>query len=272
MWKHLLIPLVVGLILNVIVAKIWPTNQGEGSWRQLYSRENAVFVAGVILTYLLLMYYQTTKDTSFVFRGTELAKLDEALSDATNYFALGTLRTAEWFDPISQVFLARITKRRLQGGFRDERILLLADRRDEQDLDLLYLEGYYAKRLIEIHESWGTPLAFLRAAELREVLAKLGKDNQRKLLLRDYWRRCPKWLVQRLPLSWNIRRLDLAVIGHSAGSKSVLLVRKENEELRVDHLTSSIDPYINFVEQIRNVIYKPGSQELNAAHDFTKYY
>lgn len=274
---HLIVPLVVGSLFNAT----WVHFATAHPWRQfrndLVSPDNLVFALGVALTYLVIMYRQVKKETAMTIRGNDLAVLDEELNKASKYFATGAIGLQEWFDPVSQVFLSSITAHKLDDpNFRDERTLLFVSSGQMKMLDLPVLEGYYAERLVDIHINHRTPLGFLKPEEVRSILNDL-QPNTRKTI-RAYPRWCkwlPEWILDRTPwiVGPGIRRLDFAFITREDNSKSVLLVRKEGENLRVIRVPSEqIPAYEELVNSIKKRIYKPGTTEIEAAHDFIKYY
>jgi len=276
LWLHLLIPLFMGSLFNAFVSHWRLRHLWRQFWHDWGSAENLLFAAGVGLTYLVIIYYQTKKETAVTIQGNELAVLDETLSTASDYFATGAIGLREWFDPIAQVFLSRIIRcKLLDPSFRDERVLLFATRRQVEALGFQHLDGYYAERLVDVHLSYGTPLAFLKPAEVREVLRELSETERQELELYPAWIPwIPSWYMRKAPLSWMIRHLDFAFVTHQDGSHSALLVRKEGETLRILHLDNEQSkPYEALTKLLQKRIYKSnGSPEINAAHDFTRYY
>jgi hypothetical protein len=278
-WLHLIIPLLVGLLFHSLVSHYREGRGWETLLKDLMSFQTAVFVVGLFVTYLLIMYHLIKKETSMKIRGTDLALLDGTLAQAHSYFATSTIGMEEWFDPISQVFLACIVKRKLQQqAFRDERVLLFSRRGEIEELNMPYLDGYYARRVAELHIHWGTPLGFLGRRDIFGALSELSFEERKKLGCYPGWLAwCPDRLLRSIPLNWvrvRMPELDFALVENQDGNKSVLLVSKRGEDVRVFRVTKTdvVSAYAKFVETMRGCLFKAGGTHLAEEHDFIKFF
>jgi hypothetical protein len=278
LWQHLLIPLVVGLIFHAVVTHYTLGRTWAALLAELISFDGVVFISGVFIPYVFIMYYLIRKETSTRLAGTDLAVLESVLSKAKSYFATSTITMEEWFDPISQVFHSTIIKRQLQDpGFTAERILLFCKRKAIRELDSCFLEGYYAKRLAEIHIQLGTRLGFLSRSDIVAILATLSFDERKALGCFPRWTIfCPDKLLAKFRSGWispRLRQLDFAVVEGNANLKTVLLVSKEGESVRVRSIEGdAASPYITLGEHVKKRVHKSGSGELAETYDFVKFF
>jgi len=181
------------------------------------------------------------------------------------------------FDPISQVFLASVIGRKYQQNqLLDERVLLFFRDRDIHALDLPYLDGYYGRRLAEIHFQYQTPLAFLRPDEIFDILGAFSFEERVALGCYPSW--TPHRLASRILLRWirrRLRNLDFAFVEERNAGASVLRVSKEGEKLRVMRITGeTLKPYAKLVDLIKQRIYGTGSEprQLDVEHDFVRFF
>lgn len=260
--QHLLIPLLFGIFCGLIVLWIKHKDLGE-AFKQIFSWEKFAEVTAIILTYCLLMAFQVYKDTAIEFGGTDRAVLYSKLDNAKTYFATSAIPIEEWFDPISQVYFSAILKHKLQQHVpvHDERVLLLFDREEDLELRTPYLTGYYGRSLAAIHSSLGIPLGFLRRAEILDLLSNLT-DAERGVL--GY---TPGWKsMSRIP------ELDFALVERQDGTKTVLRVGKDGENLRITPVEGpDIVAFQPFVDLIRE---RTGSKkgQFDPQHDFIRFY
>jgi hypothetical protein len=262
---HLIVPLIVGLLFHAVAVHFVHQTPWSESLNDLWSLEAIIFVAGLLLTYILIMYYLIRSETSARISGTDLAVLDSMMKESVSYFATSTIRMQEWFDPISQVFLSTITKRKLQPpSFRDERVLLLWRRGELDDLHSMFLDGYYARRLSEVHIQCGTPVAYLSRQEIIEIVEKLSPQEQQHL------GRSAHPSVSKL---WpRLRQLDFALI-EKKDAKHILRVSKKGQNVRIERVPADhVASYERFVALIRERVYRTGTTEFDEAHDFGKFF
>jgi hypothetical protein len=265
LWFHLVLPLIVGLIFHAVAVHFIRKIPWSQSLSDLWSSESLLFVVGLLLTYTIIMYVQIRKETSARISGTDLAVLDSLMKDSASYFATSTIRMKEWFDPISQVFLSSITKRKLQqSGYRDERVLLFCRRGELEDLHSMFLDGYYARRLSEIHIQSGTPVAYLSRQEIIKLVGELSPEQQKHLgystnpVLSKFWPR--------------LRQLDFALVEKN-GANHVLRVSKKGQNVRIERVPQDrVASYEEFVSLIRQAVYRAGTTEFDEAHDFARFF
>ena len=261
---HLIVPLIVGLLFHAVAVHFIHQTPWSESLSDLWSLEAIIFVAGLLLTYTIIMYFLIRSETSARISGTDLAVLDSMMKDSVSYFATSTIRMKEWFDPISQVFLSTIIKRKLQQtSFRDERVLLLWRRNELDDLHSMFLDGYYARRLSEVHIQCGTPVAYLSRQEIIAIVKKLSPQEKEHL---GYSRS----VVSKI---WpQLRQLDFALI-QKKDAKYILRVSKKGQNVRIERVAEDhVASYERFVALIRERVYQTGTEEFDDAHDFGKFF
>lgn len=282
--SHLLIPIIVGMLVEAIIAYL---NDKASDWlairHYLFSPERIGLYVGVLSTYIFLMYFFIRRDTDIGLKKLALAELDETLENAVDYFAIGTIRIREWFDPATEVYFATILKRRVAcSGFRHERVLCFFTRADVKNLASPYLDGYYAKCLREVHSQFGIPLAFLERPQIFNILNGLNV-KQRKLLRLYRWpiSWLPEQVLINIRLNWlrrRIRRLSFSLVELKSGQKCAIRFSKRGQTLgleRVDDV-ETVQAYASIAQAVKNVIYWPSvgcsPPLLKAKHDFGKYF
>lgn len=287
--QHLLFPLIVGMLVEATIARWQHTGNGwRGFMPYLLSYERAGLILGIVMTYLLLMYYFIKKDTDIGMKRIGMAELEAALDHATEFFAIGTIRLREWFEPVTQAYFTAIATRSLTGHrhLHCTRVLFFFTNSDMKNVDNLYLDGYYAKRLTEIHERFKAKLAFLKRREIFEFLNELSIEDRRALGCYPLW---INWLgektlekMRKIPLSLlrrRIRKLAFALVKHDDGQLSVVLFTKHGQtlDLEVIEEPDRIKPYSTLVNSIRAQIYKDPDAPLEklmlkVRYDFSKYF
>jgi hypothetical protein len=263
---HLVVPLIVGLLFHAVAVHVARHISWWNSLSELWSFESIVFVAGALLAYIIIMYFLIRRETSARIHGTDLAVLDSVMSEAASYFSTSTISMQEWFDPISQVFLSSIIKRKLQSAtFQDQRILLFWRRGELDDLQSMFLDGYYARRLSEIHIQYGTPVAYLSRQEIIEVVRKLPPEDKKRLGCST------NPVISKL---WpSLRQLDFALVVSKNGAKHVLRVSKKGQNVHIDRVPEDhVVSYEFVLRLIKDIIYKRGTMQFDEAHDFTRFF
>jgi hypothetical protein len=276
---HLIVPLVVGLLVDVLAAHWLSGQDWIPALTALWSFETIGLIVGVVGAYILIMFHLIRTETSVKFGAQDLAILNGTLGTAASYFATSTIGMKEWFSPISQVFLANIVGQRLRRAqFQDARVLLMCRPGEFDDLEAPYLDGYYAQHLAELHLHYQTPLAFLRRAEILAILRELSSQDRKGLGCFPRWLRWLPWvLLDRLGTSAirrNLPELDFALVHSMTGEKSILRVSKKGQNVRIRSITGeAIQPYEKLVELIsRRVSARnaTGEPQLDDAHNFVK--
>lgn len=274
---HLLIPLVVGLFVEAVYANIWNKVAWSHLPAHLLSADRLVLYAGILAAYVVVVGVLITSETNIGLRRLELNALALRLRGATRLFAVAPTPLEEWFDPAAQVYLATIFGERLSvQPFRYERVLLFHSRSTRTNLNSDYLDGYYAKCLIDIHKRLGIDLYFLEWNDLSALLNQL--TPQQKVYIGYYptWATLgPDWLTK--VLLWPVRRrrvLKIAggVIEDSAGVVSAFRFAKRENIVDVEvQPKARAEAYVHFVGLIKGVIYTP-DDVVDPIHDFTTYY
>jgi hypothetical protein len=175
---HLVLPLLGGFLAEIGYGYLSPSEPGGSPWKEvLYSRSKIV-AAGILVTYFAVMYIETKRETSVRFVDEDLDELRKIMSSASEVFATSTLPMEEWFQPISQVYFSIIVKQRFhRPEFKHERIILFFTQRDFDDVDLPYLDGYYARRLADLHLEYEIPLSFIKSKDLEQILKSLKPET-----------------------------------------------------------------------------------------------
>jgi len=283
---HLLIPLIGGIIVEGIfeAAVASRTHKVESwisfSWVYLYSLRTLTLIAGVTVSYLLVMYILIKKETRVRTDDTSLAVLQDTLNDAKNYYGLSIIPLDEWFDPSVQVYLAKLLNRKLApDDFTHERTLLFFSRLEFMKATVPLTDEYHNGRcLAHMHKDCDIPLLFLRRETIFDILERMSPEDKQALGFYPPW---TEWRLsrrlRRLPLHRLRRRveqMDFAVVERSDDTMAVLRVAKCGEEVRVDQETTgtAAEPYIRLLTEIRNTVYNPRTKRLKANHDFVRIY
>jgi hypothetical protein len=260
---HLLIPLVVGLLIEF----------GAGFLERKYGGPVLKWVGpfapilGFVGAYLVVMYFVFRSETNVGMKRIESTKLKEALKGATGYFAVGAIGLREWFEPSPQVYLATVMKRKLDDrNFRYDRVLLFS-RAAYKDLDSFYLNGYYAKALTNIHDSHGIRLAYLTPEEIEVIMKDFSLVEGKAI---GYY---PRWLSERLlsrtPRSWRgiwTRKLALGVVEYADRSR-VMPFSKHRMIVDIDESKPDARPaFDKLLTEIKKRVYN--GSEIDAEHDF----
>ncbi|MDX6576826.1 MAG: hypothetical protein QOE96_2779 [Blastocatellia bacterium] len=279
LWFHLLVPLIVGVGVEILIA--WaPWHQppsGISLHEYLISPERIGLYAGIFVTYLLIAGWLVNKEAKPRMTRATLTILDDTLKDATTFFATCTIPLRGWFEPYTQQYFSHIVRRRLaEPEFVQERVLLFLREGDLKKAREQYLDGLYANPLAEIHRNYGIDLGFLRRAEINEVLAKDAID---KVKLGCYprwiawWPTAAQWHLSR---KRRIRGLDFALITHvdvTTHQKviTVYLFSKKHEIIVLDKVKGpdKVKPYEDLIEAIRAKVFEGGRLDRN--HDFSQY-
>jgi len=266
---HLFIPLAVG----VIVERLGHTFVG-GVTRWLG------FFSGVFLSYAVIMYFLIRKERRNRIDEGALARLQDTLDCAKNYYGLSIIPLAEWFDPTIQVYLAKLLNRKLEpDDFEHERTLLFFSNREYRSARAdLVDENHYGKCLAHMHRDCDIPLSFLRRKEIFDLLDKLEPGEREALGCYPRWTNWrPFRSLRKIPLRWLRRRisqLDCAVVTKSDDEIIVLRVSKRGGEVRIAQQLKgdAVRPYVKLIQLIRDKVYDPQTKELLAEYDFIRNY
>lgn len=271
---HFLLPL--GISLGVATAsgylggKVTGTQDLVTFW---FERLPELFT--IYITFVAVLLYRIFRDTSI--RIANLGILDGVLSDSTGYFAFAAIPLREWFDASVQVYLARLVARQVHvPGYSHERVLLFFSRGDLDAVHASYLDEYYARCLIRIHELYEIKLAFLPHAELFETLERLTVAERKALgCYPRLMALLPDGVLQHVRLSWTsrpIRALAFAVVSFAAMPSSIVLFSKGPRSLAIRQVRqeAAMAPYLKLVEQVKARILRPDGT-LSPEYDFAKH-
>lgn len=275
---HLLIPLIAGLSVELLIFRF--AGGGElpdmGSVVDyLFSSERLGLYGGIVATYLLIAGYRLRKETMLQMGKGQIATLDDALKNATSFFATSTIRLREWFEPNVQEYFSHIVKCHLQRqDFQHERVLLFFTKGDVKDARERYLDGHYAKPLAEIHRNYGIKLAFLQRSDIQLILDTLSFEDKKALGCYPRWL---QWWV--VGAEWYLRRrrrirsLDFAFVRYET-SATVFPFSKKGDLLTLRKYDGSarVEPYERLMAAIRERIYQAGVGEpiLRAEYDLIR--
>jgi hypothetical protein len=277
---HLLIPLVIGAIVEVL----WAHFMDRAAWSSvpdlLLSGSRIALYLGIFGAYVIVTGILITSETNIGMRRIDLNSLAAKLDGTKSLFVVSTTPFQEWFDPAAQVYLAVIYSARLAQAnpFRYERVLLLPHKSSEDNLNSEYLDGYHARCLIDIHRRLGIELYFLEWTDIEGAINALS-PNERILI--GYYpsslRHFPEWLIR--TLVWparrrRIRRIAGGVIeGANSGAPSAFRFAKRENVVDVrPHPQERADAYIKFVGKLKDRIYQPSSTVVDPLHNFLEYF
>ena len=269
---HLLKPLAVGLTIEIVIKYLARGHEGP-IWTVL---DVIAPLLGIFVTYLVVMYRIFKDETEVGMQRITSPTLERALERATGFFGIGAIELREWFEPSPQVYLASIMKRKLDyPDFTYNRVLIFS-KSAYKDLNSPYLNGYYAKALVDIHTRNGIGLAYLTPKELGSIMKKFGLDEGKAIGYYPAW--LPNWLLKITPGSlrgvWH-RRLALAVVKHGK-DRRFLPFTKDGVIVEVKDIPDKItdearnNAYSKLVDEIEKRVLK--GTGIDPGHDFsTKY-
>jgi hypothetical protein len=253
---HLLVPLLVGLAVEMVVVARHGNFHG---WMD-FAREKLSLILGVVITYLVISSYIIYRETSVQIERAQLEDLAESLATAKSFFATCAISLRDWFDPSTQVYFARIINQKFSNkNFRHERVLLFFTEADLKNSQTPYLDGHYAKALIGIHENHEIDLAFVGRKDIHDLLHNLTAKEQKALNIFPRWIVwCPEIVLKIfLRVRRRIPELDFAFITHVDNTATVIPFSPHGESLKIetDESTESIQTYEKLVRLIREKIY-----------------
>jgi hypothetical protein len=275
---HLVIPLIIGVLVEAIYTHFWDAVTWSVLPSQLLSGHRIALYVGVATAYVVVIGVLIRSETNIGLRRIELHDLTLKLRGSKSFFAIAPTPLSEWFDPALQVYFVTLFGERLRSNppFRYERVLLLPSRTSRKYLNSDYLDGYFAKCLIEIHKQMGINLYFLEWSAIAEVLKCLTREERVSVgYYPAFARRLPEFLVNVLLVPFRrgrIRKIGCAIIENGNGSRSAFRFAKRENVIDVEvQLGVHGNVYLRFADLIKNVLYEsPGV--VKPLHDFTKYY
>ncbi|HET8671186.1 MAG TPA: LapA family protein, partial [Candidatus Saccharimonadales bacterium] len=223
LFYHLIIPLAGGILVEGVVHKLIDHN---GDWG-LFVFRALTLIVGVLLSWLLVMFLLITHETKKKLSRRNLKKLEKRLKTATGYYGVSIIDLADWFEPGSQLYLAKLLKRKLAvDNFEHDRTLLFFSNRELENTKVdLTDEHHYAKCLAFIHQDFDIPLSFLDRKQIFQVLKDLDEEDRLRLGCYPRWTTWrPFHKFQRLRLNWlrwRIPQLDFGLVTSNNGDPSV---------------------------------------------------
>lgn len=274
---HLIIPLLIGILVEAVV-EVFVLKHTIASLIGIQSVRTISLMAGVFVSYTLIMYFLIKNETSARIAEGDLSYLDDQLDNAHSFFGVSIIPLKEWFDPAMQVYLAKlITRKFMANNFQHERVLIFFSNRESRNVWApLMDENHFGRCLAHLHRDYEIPLAFLNRREIFKILDKLSEEERQALGCYPVWTswRITRPLRRRLPLRYlkrRIPRLDFGVLSNGSGDPAVLRVSKDGEEVRIAQEIRGIDakPYLTVANLIKETT-RDGTSHLNKDHDFVR--
>ncbi|MDQ3742803.1 MAG: hypothetical protein M3444_00185 [Acidobacteriota bacterium] len=285
---HLVAPLVIGLIVESFIEGLITIPNYRltslPSWLGFYSSYSVLrtllLFAGVFVTYIFIMVYIINKETKFRTNFTHLATLKNTLDNARSYFGISVIPIEEWFEPSMQVYLAKLFNRKLEGNdFEHERTLLFFSEGELNRATLpLMDEHYHGRCLAHMHRDCDIPLSYIGRKDIFKILGGLSDEDRVVLCCYPRWTGWRPFRVFRrvVPLRWlrwRIPSLDMAVVEMKDGTRLVLRISKHGTEVLVRKIKGEpAQPYLHFLDKIREEIYEDGTRQLKDDYDFVNIY
>jgi hypothetical protein len=274
---HLIIPLIGGIGVEALVHELVAEDNIIASAWGLFVFRALILIVGVTLSWLLVMFLLIGHETRKNLSRRNLMRLEKRLNTATGYYGVSIIHLADWFEPGSQLYLAKLLKRKLEvDNFEHDRTLLFFSNRELENARVdLTDERHYAKCLAFMHRDFGIPLSFLKRQEIFEIL-KDGLEEDERLQLGCY----PRWTtwrpftrLQRVRLHWLRRRipqLDFGLATPNHGEPFVLRVSMNEGQLRVmeELEKEKAKPYIKLANLIKSRVYELDQTTLKSDYDF----
>jgi hypothetical protein len=263
---HMAIPLIGGALTELYVVPYLGLTPPIGL-TDLFTAKHLVPVVGVVTSYLVVMFFIVTKEVSVPFETANFRRVEQALRDATSYFALCDIPMREWFEPgaFKYYSLLQSKKEADPHRFRYERVIVFKREADRRYAEETVLDRYHADALATSHRKFQIPMGWLPPTEFREILNRVPKEH--RLLFRRIpavLRVLPPWIMRRLPLP---AQLDFAVIERPSGKAVIIVPFKKSPTvvLQGDDAT----PYVAFADAIRAKVYQEDGT-IRLDHDFAR--
>ena len=272
---HLLIPLVVGVVVDLLLmasAPHWPRTTG-GVREYFLSIKWVGLVVGIFAAYFVIMYFVVKEETTARIDSGGHAILNGCLKGAVSYFAVNTIGVREWFGPAMQEYLSVITRHReVNPDFKYERVMLFFKRRDFDALSTPFLDYNYAHAVAQIHKSYGIPLSYLQRRDIHRIFRHLTVGQRKAIGCYPRWLAwCPQWVLK-LSL-WRLRPrmlgMGFVLIEMSDGGKVALRVTKDGDNMIIKKIAGhAVEPYAKVVKLIKEIVYVRGTDTLKPEYDF----
>lgn len=273
---HLIIPLGIGIIVEYLVESFF-LKETDTSTFGMQSVRTISLIAGVFVSYILIMYFLIKNETSARIAEGDLTYLDEQLDKAHSFFAVSVIPLKEWFDPSMQVYLGKLINRQLTANnFQHERALIFFSNRESRNVWAPMMdENHYGRCLAHLHRDYEIPLSFLNRQDIFKILDQLSEEERETLGCYPRW---TSWHVMRplrgLPLRYlnrRIARLDFALLGNGTGEPVVLRVSKNGEDVRIQReLKGETARLYERVATLIKETVRDKDLQLNKDHDFVR--
>jgi hypothetical protein len=291
-WFHLVFPLIAGGIIealclhflgeqnnHVFVYSVQDRPKLPDMFEDVFASLRGIsFVFGVFFTYLCIAFVKIKKDTSTPTAGSSIPRLDRILGKAQSYFVVSSLPIKEYFDPVSQVYLARVIKKKLirKEEFDFQRILLFYDEHSYRAHEYAFLDGYYANCFAKIHQQYNMPLGYVPPENIRSILDGLNESTKQEILRIWFLPKkiaCNSWLINHAPLRWLRIKQKIFILVNDGHKETVVLIEKKGLEPSINELTeeNTVNAYADFVKNIKKEIYDPTGTVLKEDNDFIRF-
>lgn len=263
-WKsHLVFPFLVAIIVEPALGFIL-LKDGTSVGQYIISREGLIShgsIAGIIITYLCVAVWSIHKNAKAGWTNKSGAQLNEILSGAKSFFATCTIPLQDWFHSDTQKYFSHLVKHKMSAEkLPQHRVLLFKKGSDVVAANEQYLDAYYAKTLVNIHQNYEIPLGYLEPHEIGEILGNF--DLEHRAADWDHLKQNPTKRV----FQGKISTLDFAVIGCGEGKYRAYTFDKSGDYIKVDEIEDP-QPYVNLRNAIRAKAFNVHGLP-NAAHDF----
>ena len=285
-WKsHLGFPLIVGVVVEPMIGFLFLKDRTLGDY--IVSREgfiSHISIIGIIITYLCVAVWYIHKDAKTPWTNKSGEQLNEVLTGATSFFATCTIPLEQWFHPDTQKYFSDLVKRKLPDNkLPQHRVLLFKETADLSAAQEQYLDAFYSKTLVSIHQNYEIPLGYLEPDEIGIILKKFTLKGQAALWENLKVRAqidlskesrdptCDKLqdekdTSKRKESDWTISTLDFAVVGNGKDQYKVYTFDKSGDYIKLEVLKDP-NPYVNLRNEIRTEVFNNRGLS-NAAHSF----
>jgi hypothetical protein len=234
------------------------------------------------VAYLVVIAIQVWRETNIGIQQSDLNELADELRSAKSLFAIGTIQFSEWFDPAVQVYLATIGEQKLRPAqpnppFKYERVLLITSRSARKDLGTDYIDGHYAKCLIQIHQRLHTDLYFLEWDQIEGIIDDLTKTEKIAI---GYYPKFFKRISQKNArrLIWPVRRkrvrhMAVGIIEPNEGPPKVFLYSKHKAIVRLHFIPEGrTHAWEKLVSLVKGRLFDSRTGEVHSQYDFLHFF
>lgn len=277
---HLIIPLLCGFLAEEVYRRYTSEEGFLGSWQDPADR--IALLLGIVVAYFVVIAIQVWRETNIGIQQSDLNELAEELRGAKSLFAVGAIQFSEWFDPAVQVYLATIGEQKLRPvppnpPFRYERVLFITGRSARKDLGTDYIDGHYAKCLIQIHQRQHIDLYFLEWNQIEGIIDDLTKAEKIAIgYYPKFFRRISQKNAQRL--IWLVRRkrvrhMAAGIIEPKEGPPKVFLYSKHKAIVRLHFIPPGrTHAWEKLVSLVRAELLDQETGKVHGQYDFLHFF